>query len=305
MLPKSFIPCVVVFILMIAVGGQANEARLGQPAPALKLNEALEDTKEKGIEVRVFWTSWADAEGDFLARLNSYARGWKETGVRIHVVLDQEVSVAKELCRKIEVTPVFTIGKDAQYQSTMAHMAAFKVESYPYAFIVDQKGRFAWHGESLRDADRTVRRMQRGWYDIERVLAYQTQEKRLEDYFSKVAHGESGPKVRALGMEIVRFEIRNPLTLNQFAWSILTDERVAARDIEVAIAAARAAYDMSQGRIPAITDTLARAHCEKGEIDAAIRLQKEAISRCRDETLLPKLKATLATYEAKVATGKE
>ena len=65
------------------------------------------------------------------------------------------------------------------------------------------------------------------------------------------------------------------------AWAVLTDENVK-YDLEFARAAAKAAYDLTDGEHPQVIDTYALSLFD-GKIGEAIKLQKKALSLARDK----------------------
>jgi len=294
---KNFSILAGLLILAGLSGGTLRAAQLGDKAPELKLLGPAPVMAEGQGQVRVFWTTWADREAAFIRSLDQLVREGAFGGMRPVVICDESRDAVETFFGQHGLKPSFTVGFDDSYHCTMGHMAAFKVESYPHVFLVDEKERIAWTGNSLGEASRTARRIERGYYSIERVLEYQQQQERLEKYFQAVAHGDESHEIRKLGMEFIRNETRSPIGLNQFAWSILTDERISHRDHEVALTAAKAAYELARGRHPEIVDTYARAQFVSGNIDEAIRLQKEAIELCRKPELREKFEETLKSYK--------
>jgi hypothetical protein len=76
---------------------------------------------------------------------------------------------------------------------------------------------------------------------------------------------------------------------------------VTTRDLPLALAAARQAYEASEGKDIVIADTYARALFENKKIAEAIRIQQKAVGACKDERLKPELEKTLRRYEAEQA----
>ena len=87
--------------------------------------------------------------------------------------------------------------------------------------------------------------------------------------------------------------------LNAIAWYTLDDDAVKNRDLEFAMAAAKAANDAAAGTNPAVLDTLARAYFEVGDMDRAIRFQRKAVEKCGEDDgpMCDELKTTLKKYE--------
>ena len=87
--------------------------------------------------------------------------------------------------------------------------------------------------------------------------------------------------------------------LNEIAWTILTEEEVKSRDLDLALKVAKKANEVSGGEDPAILDTYARALFDNGKVDEAIEVQKKALELAKDHKAMRKeLEEALKKYEA-------
>ncbi|MFH1748046.1 MAG: hypothetical protein ABIG44_13505 [Planctomycetota bacterium] len=93
--------------------------------------------------------------------------------------------------------------------------------------------------------------------------------------------------------------------LNNFAWSLLTEDKYGGKYNEVALRFARHCDELSHSLSWAYVDTLARAEFETGNVAEAIRLQEKAIKLCKQASgdADPAIVQTLARYQA--AGGQE
>ena len=123
----------------------------------------------------------------------------------------------------------------------------------------------------------------------------------LEAYFKAVSEGGESAKVPDLAKKVEALQLKNPELLNQIAWTILTEEEVKHRDLELATRLAKAGVDASGGRDPSILDTDARAWFDSGKVTEAVEQQKKAIGLADDEELQNELKATLKKYQDSLA----
>ena len=90
----------------------------------------------------------------------------------------------------------------------------------------------------------------------------------------------------------------DPGSLNQWAWTIVDPAQkvdLAERDLEVAMAAAVRADDLTHHGDASIIDTLARVHFLKGDVAKAIELQRKAIE-VADAAQKPQLQPALDEY---------
>lgn len=90
---------------------------------------------------------------------------------------------------------------------------------------------------------------------------------------------------------------------NEWAWALLTDERIRQRDLALALDLAKAALDASGGTNASVLDTYARALFDTGKISEAIEYQKRAIAAADDEELRQMLREVLSRYEATARTN--
>jgi thiol-disulfide isomerase/thioredoxin len=83
---------------------------------------------------------------------------------------------------------------------------------------------------------------------------------------------------------------------NELAWQILTDSTIKQRDLKLAEACAIRANDSTQGKEPAVLDTLARAYFMTGRKQQAIETIEKAI-KLADSNIKSILEDTLASYK--------
>lgn len=87
---------------------------------------------------------------------------------------------------------------------------------------------------------------------------------------------------RAVGLYFVE-KVEDPGTLNDFAWSLLSDEDTAGKFNDLALTAAEKCQRLSGGGSWMFTDTLALAKFENGHADDAVALEKRALELCPAE----------------------
>ena len=129
----------------------------------------------------------------------------------------------------------------------------------------------------------------------------QPAQKVFQQYTAAVGENGDKEKAIALGKQLRELKINDPMTLNEFAWAILTDESIKQRDIPLATELAKAAVDASEGKDAAVLDTYAYALFASGKIGAAIEHQKKAIAACNNDDLKKELEATLKKYQDSAA----
>jgi tetratricopeptide (TPR) repeat protein len=175
-------------------------------------------------------------------------------------------------------------------------MEAFRVEGIPHAFVVDKAGDIAWHGHPMAGLDKVLDAMIAGTYDIAAEKKAQQAGKLLGQYAQLVVAGEDPERAAKLGDAILKDAGSNAQLMNEFAWFILTEERVKNRDLALAMRVAKAALDACNGKDAAIVDTYARALFDTGKKADAIKFQRQAIELCKDPRMKAELEKTLKEY---------
>jgi tetratricopeptide (TPR) repeat protein len=117
---------------------------------------------------------------------------------------------------------------------------------------------------------------------------------------------KDGAKACPLAKKLSEQKKDDAALLNELAWTILDTPDLKNRDLDVAMAIAQRAAEVSKYDDPAILDTLARAHFEKGNLTKAIEFQTKAVEKSeknpkiRDD-IKAQIKETLEKYQDKKA----
>ena len=120
---------------------------------------------------------------------------------------------------------------------------------------------------------------------------------RMQKFMMLLTDAKMPEKGYAVGREIFESSKDDAMTLNQLAWFVLDDKRVAQRDIPFALEVAKQAVTASGGDDAAIMDTLARAWWESGDKAKAVEWQKKAVDEAEGDAA-DEMRATLQKYES-------
>jgi thiol-disulfide isomerase/thioredoxin len=123
----------------------------------------------------------------------------------------------------------------------------------------------------------------------------------FREYLRLAQREGNAEKLADLAAKLSAVKTKNPMMLNEIAWTLLTDEKIKQRDVALACKLAKAAYDACEGKEPSIVDTYARALFDTGKVTEAIEYQKKAIELADDKDMKDSLTATLKTYQEKAA----
>jgi peroxiredoxin len=294
-------------ILLVASAWCLNAAEVGSPAPPLQICEWIRgdavDVRQKAgtnLFVVVFWETGCKACRDTLPTLTELQRQHATDGVVLIAVSPESASVVKSFVTNMSNTLNFAIAADDSRKTYASYMHGFGGLAVPHAFVIDRKGTIAWHRHPDAGLRQAVDEMVAGQFDFEAEKRADNAARLQQEYIALVrTNATAAPKAEALGQQILADGARNPWLLNNFAWDILTVPRLQTRDLNLAMRAAKMAYESTGETNSAFADTYAHALFDAGKTRQAIELQKRAIELCTDQLYRPFLEKTLKTYEDK------
>ncbi len=284
----------------------AFAGEIGDPAEPLQVAEwvkggpvDLAEGKGKTIYVVEFWATWCPPCKETIPHLSEMAKSFKDKGVVFIGVSDEDAATVKPFVTEMGDRMDYAVAVDDARKTNFAYMKPFHVESIPHAFVVDKSGAIAWHGHPMNGLDQVVQAVVDGKWSAEIAKKAEEAAKVGKEYLELAASGGDAAKLQELGAKFLEMAGTNANVLNEFAWTLLTEPSIKGRDMEMAMKAAKAAFDASEGKEAAIIDTYARALFDTGKLVEAIDLQKKAVGLCKDEKMREELKKTLEGYEAK------
>lgn len=293
-------------LLLGVMGMPAVATEIGDPAPRLAITDWLVGEQVSiepgGTNVYVidFWGSWNPISGTTMQRVQTLHQSFHKVGLVVVGVTNEKVEAARRYLDTKGKSVSYRIGVDAGSATTRSYLEQFGVKTLPHSFVVDRSGKVIWHGHPLRGlGDVTLKALFRKLrpdetWNIRKRYGGAT------NYLAKARSGEKGLVLSGLGKRVVR-EFKNNLEFhNQFAWTLLTDERIEHRDLELAVMAAKRAYELSEGKNPAILDTYARALFSTGKTLEAIEFQEKAVEMATSDPLKRQLLVTLKGYRERI-----
>jgi peroxiredoxin len=127
--------------------------------------------------------------------------------------------------------------------------------------------------------------------------AYFQVQRNFQDYYRAATGKGTEATATEVAKKLSTIPPINAEMLNEMAWTLLTDERIRSRDLNLALRFAKAAYDACKGQEADVVDTYARALFDNGNVAEAIRHQQKAIELCNDRERMPDLEANLKRYQ--------
>jgi thiol-disulfide isomerase/thioredoxin len=118
-------------------------------------------------------------------------------------------------------------------------------------------------------------------------------------YYSAATGRRGAEKLADYTKELTAVETKNWRALNEWAWTILTDEHIKERNLALATKLAQAGVAASAGKEPSVLDTYARALFDSGKVAEAIEQQQRAVAAAEDHDMKKELGETLKQYQNK------
>lgn len=302
--------CFVGLLVLPAAGALADDLILGDKAPPLKISKWVKGDPVKlgegargGIRVIEFWSTRCPASRASIPLLTSLQKKYAAKGVRVIGVTDEQDEAKRVdwFVKKMGEKMAYTVAIDDGQQSIDAYMGGFGVDTIPHVFIVDGEGIVQWHGHPAYELDKTLKDIVAGVYSIENYRNVAMANRMLERYQKMVRRRGNKAEAERLGTRIFQTGRNDPRTMNKLAWGILDDSWVRYRDLDLAMKAAKAAYEGCDGKDGGIVDTYARAFYENGDVDTALKYQKIAVSLIgENHQLRPGMMSWLAKYKKEV-----
>jgi thiol-disulfide isomerase/thioredoxin len=283
-----------------------RSAELGDPAAPLKIATWVKGKpvdlaagKGKTIHVVEFWATWCPPCRTSIPHLTQLQKKFKDKGVVFVGVSGEDTATVKPFVQKMGEDMDYVVAVDNAQQTAQAYMRAFGVNSIPHAFVIDKEGKIAWHGHPMGGLDGVIEQLLAGKFDLQKARQRIRASTLMQEFFALVTSGRDAAKADELGAQIVSDAAGDAILLNDFAWALLTDQRVKHRNLDLALRAAKAAYDACQGKESGVVDTYARALFDTGKVAEAIKYQKKAVELCQEPKQREELERTLKGYQEK------
>jgi thiol-disulfide isomerase/thioredoxin len=278
----------------------------------------LQKDRGKKVFMVEFWAVWCPPCKVTVPRLSEFQKKYKDDlliiGVTAPDFRGNTPKAVKRFVKQQGPKMIYTVAIDNNEETTSAYMLTSGVVGIPYAFLVGRDGRIVWMGSPLDPAlDEIIPKVIAGSYDVEAAKIQAQVDGRFQLVLQLLNMGQVDAAWREL-TEILKLDPANEAALDILidlyvgqtrdtkafhAWvashmaahkrDVTTMYRLAnalcdisdftIRVPELALEAAGAAYEESDGRDPAAIAAYARALYQIGHLDRAISLQKDAVAK--------------------------
>jgi thiol-disulfide isomerase/thioredoxin len=263
---------------------ETKKLEVGDDAPRLAIGKFVQgkpvERFEKGkVYVIDFWATWREQCIKSMPHLTELHKRYRDDGVTVIGVniWEDPAKVKPFMEGKLEEgykgsdLMGYTVAIEEKLPETtrqgqsgrMASTWMVGRETIPSTFIVDREGKIAWIGHP-GEIDGALQRVVHG----ESV-----------ETFMSLLQSQDFERAYELGRRLVEGSARNDsLALNNIAWWIVNpDATPKEQDLDLALAAAKRADELTNHGNDAVLDTLAKVYFDMGKLDKALETQREAV----------------------------
>jgi len=304
-------------IVATTLAGTAYGGSLGDKATALEIKDWVKGkpvdvtgADGKNVYVLEFWATWCGPCRYSIPHLTEMQEKYKDKNVTFIGISDEDTSTVRKYVKEMGDKMGYTVAVDKNKATSEAYMGTFGIRGIPHAFIIDQHGKVAWHDHPMANLDEVLDQVLAGKFDVnaarklEARRAEERQEleklfKQADEYFQLVQSADNRAKAVALGEKLAEAAAKQPQFLNSIAWTILTRDGIAFRDLKLALRAAETANTATNGINPGVLDTYALALFENGHKKEAVKTQEQAVKlamKSGDKRMRDELKGRLDKF---------
>ncbi len=184
------------------------------------------------------------------------------------------------------------------------YMTAFGQGGIPHAFVVDQQGRIAWHGHPMVEMEDTIDKMLNGTYSVESFKKLNAAREAIKQY-GELTNADTfdATAARSVGEQVFATGSDSRAIMYDLAKAILDQSDESRRDTELALRAAKAAYELGGEKDVVVLDVYAQALFASGDAREAVKIQRIAVSKCKDIATRTEFNKALQVYYKAASKG--
>ncbi len=277
---------VVPALLAILAPTPTQAARLGDPAPALKIKEWVKGQKAdvtdgKNFYVVEFWATWCGPCRVSIPHLSELQKKLKDKGVVFIGISDETIDKVKPFVEKEGDKMAYTVALDDERGTSKAYMEAFNQNGIPHAFVVGKDAKIIWHGHPMSGLDKALDEMVAGKYDVKAAIKADEARAARDEYTVLSRKGDA--KAKEVGQQLLEARGQDVTGLCDFAFAVCTDLANKQRDFALAEDALARAEKAAGKKTGQVLSVLAICRFEAGKQDEGMALLKQAVGLAADD----------------------
>ena len=281
---------IVLGLFAMFVTAPAWALEVGDDAPPLMIKKwvkgervKLEDVKNREIVVIEFWATWCAPCRKSIPHLTELQEKYEKQRVRIIGVSTEDTSTVMNFVHGMGKKMDYTVAVDNEGKTYASLMTEFQVQGIPHAFIIDRKGKIAWHGHPM-DEDFEE--------EIEMLVLKQPapenkklkEASRLQKEYYELAKKEdaSRDELARIGSQMIKLGANDKEFLVEVTNMIVKSKKIKTRDLGTAKKAIETACELTENKECKIIELRARVEYSMGDKKAALKYLREALSVCEE-----------------------
>ncbi len=302
---------VLLGLIAMSVTVPAWAIEIGDDAPPLMIKKwvkgdkvKLDDLKDREIVVIEFWATWCAPCRKSIPHLTELQAKFQKDRVRIIGVSTEDSSTVMNFVHGMGKKMEYTVAVDNDSKTSNALMQEFDVQGIPHAFIIDRKGKIAWHGHPLDDDFEE---------EIELLVKKQPapadkklkEAQRLQKEYFDLARSDSASKddLAKIGKQMIKLGSHDRDFLVDIARTIVSNKKIKTRDLDTAEKAVESANELAEGKDCKIIELRARIAYKKGDKQESLKFLREALSVCEEFDHEDKLEKRITRLRKKIEAG--
>ncbi len=269
-----------------------------------------------------FWATWCPPCKATIPRLTEFQKKYGDRLAIIGVTTPDSIgntpSAVRRFVRKLGAEMDYRVAIDNGTRTSDAYMRAAGVSGIPHAFIVGKSGNILWQGSPLDPSlEDVLTDVVEGTYDLSRAKVQAEVERRFQalelpaqmgqfsvvwdglvgilkldpsnagaiDVLVQIYTNETQDKkaMRDWASTHIATNRNNVLAMQRLAAALSSGMDMTMRMPDLALEAAKAAYEGAEGKDALATALYARAVYQVGDVDRAIALQEDAVAAASAE----------------------
>ena len=129
------------------IGDKAFPVTTNKWIQGKKFDPAKPDGKH--IYLVEFWATWCGPCRVSIPHLNGLYEKYKDRGVKIVGLTDEDADMVKAFVKGQGDQMTYPVAIDENDKAFDQYFGAFGLDGIPHVFVIDKKGKIAWHGHPM------------------------------------------------------------------------------------------------------------------------------------------------------------